>query len=42
MARAIVRAMEGGSKVLYTPFFWRFVMQGIRMLPEPVMQRMRF
>jgi decaprenylphospho-beta-D-erythro-pentofuranosid-2-ulose 2-reductase len=42
VARAIVHAMEGRSRVLYTPFFWRFVMQGIRMLPEPVMQRMRF
>ena len=42
VARAIVHAMDGGSKVLYTPFFWRYVMRGIRMLPEPVMQRMRF
>jgi len=42
VARAIVRAMNGPSRVLYAPFFWRYVMQGIRLLPEPIMQRMRF
>jgi hypothetical protein len=42
VARAIVRAMDGPSRVLYAPFFWRYVMQGIRLLPEPIMQRMRF
>jgi len=42
VARAIVRAMDGPSRVLYAPFFWRYVMQGIRLLPEPIMQRVRF
>jgi short-subunit dehydrogenase len=42
VGRRIVQAMEGGSRTVYTPFFWQLIMGGIRALPEPVMQRLRF
>jgi decaprenylphospho-beta-D-erythro-pentofuranosid-2-ulose 2-reductase len=38
VARDIVRAIEGGRDVLYTPWFWRWIMLIIRTIPERSLQ----
>lgn len=40
VARAIVRAMERGTDVVYVPGFWRYVMLIIRLIPERVFKRL--
>ena len=37
----IVRAMDGGKAVIYTPWFWRPIMWIIRSVPETVFRRLR-
>ncbi len=36
----IVRALERGALVVYVPRLWRWVMLGVRMVPERVAQRL--
>jgi hypothetical protein len=38
----VLRAMEKGKPVVYTPAIWRLVMLAIRMLPRFVMRRISF
>lgn len=40
VARDIIRALERADGNVYTPFFWRFIMLAIRMIPEPVFKRL--
>jgi len=40
VARDIVRAVDHGKDVLYTPAFWRFVMLVIRAVPERIFKRL--
>ena len=40
VARAILRAVRRRRSVVYTPFFWRWVMAAIRAIPEPLFQRL--
>lgn len=42
VARDIVDAMEKGRHVIYTPWFWRWIMLGIRHIPERFFERLRF
>jgi short-subunit dehydrogenase len=42
VARDIVRALDAGKPVVYTPWIWRFVMLVIRWLPRFVMRRIGF
>lgn len=42
VARDILRALERGTPVLYTPAMWRWVMLIIRNLPRAVMRRLGF
>ena len=42
VARDIVRALERGRSVIYTPWYWRWIMLIIRHLPEPIFTRLRF
>ena len=42
VAAAIVRAMRSHKTTVYVPGFWRWIMAGIRALPEWVFVRMRF
>jgi decaprenylphospho-beta-D-erythro-pentofuranosid-2-ulose 2-reductase len=42
VARDIVRAIDRGTPVVYTPWPWRFVMHVIRRLPRGVMRRVGF
>jgi short-subunit dehydrogenase len=42
VARDIVRALDAGRPVVYTPWMWRFVMLVIRWLPRFVMRRIGF
>jgi short-subunit dehydrogenase len=41
VARAVVRAILGGRDVIYVPWFWRFIMLVIRMIPEPIFKRLK-
>lgn len=41
VGRRIHRAMAGGGDVVYTPFFWRFIMLVIRLLPRRVFKMIR-
>jgi decaprenylphospho-beta-D-erythro-pentofuranosid-2-ulose 2-reductase len=41
VARDILRAVGTGRAVLYTPWFWRGVMAGVRNLPRPLFHRTR-
>lgn len=41
IARGIVRAAESRADEVYLPGFWRFVMFGIRSIPESVFKRMK-
>lgn len=40
VARDIHRAMARGTAVVYTPWFWRYIMLVIRMIPEPVFRKL--
>ncbi len=42
VARDIVRAMEKGRSVIYTPWYWRWIMLIIRHIPERIFVRLRF
>jgi short-subunit dehydrogenase len=43
VARRICRALERGApEVLYAPAYWRFVMAGVRAIPESVFNRLAF
>jgi len=42
VARDLVRAIDKGTPVVYTPWPWKFVMHVIRRLPRAVMRRVRF
>jgi decaprenylphospho-beta-D-erythro-pentofuranosid-2-ulose 2-reductase len=42
VARQVVRALDRGSPVVYTPSIWRLVMTAIRLLPRSVMRRIGF
>jgi len=39
VARDIVRAVDRGAGVAYTPWFWRWIMLVVRHIPEPVFVR---
>ncbi len=40
VARDIVRAMERGGDVVYTPWYWGVIMGIIRAIPEPIFKRL--
>lgn len=42
VAKDIVRAIERGKAVIYTPWWWRWIMLVIRLIPEPIFVRLRF
>jgi decaprenylphospho-beta-D-erythro-pentofuranosid-2-ulose 2-reductase len=42
VARDVIRAIERGASVVYTPWPWRYVMGVIRALPRAVMRRVKF
>jgi short-subunit dehydrogenase len=41
VARDIVRAMKRGADVIYTPWYWYWIMLVLRHLPEALFKRMR-
>lgn len=41
VARDIARAVRNRRGTLYTPFWWRYIMLVIRLIPEPVFKRMK-
>ncbi|MFL5313115.1 MAG: SDR family oxidoreductase [Myxococcales bacterium] len=40
VARDVVRAIETGADVVYTPWWWRFVMLAVRLIPEKLFKRL--
>jgi len=42
VARDIVKAIDRGTPVIYTPRMWALVMFVIRLLPRAVMRRIGF
>lgn len=40
VARSIVSGMDKGKSTIYVPFFWRPIMLIIRLLPEPIFNRL--
>lgn len=42
VARAVVRAMDGGRHQVYAPGVWRWIMLVIRALPRAVLRRVQF
>ncbi len=40
VAADVVRALRRQGGVLYTPWYWRFIMWVIRALPEPILRRL--
>jgi decaprenylphospho-beta-D-erythro-pentofuranosid-2-ulose 2-reductase len=41
-AREIIAAIESGSGVYYTPGFWKWIMLAIKLVPSPIMQKLKF
>lgn len=41
VAEDIERAVSKGRHLLYTPFFWRYIMWIIRLIPEPLFKRLK-
>jgi decaprenylphospho-beta-D-erythro-pentofuranosid-2-ulose 2-reductase len=42
VAQDIVRAIDTRKGVLYTPWFWRYIMRIVKMIPEPIFLKIRF
>lgn len=42
VARSILNAVEKKKNVIYTPFFWRYIMLIIRHIPEAIFKKMSF
>jgi short-subunit dehydrogenase len=42
VARDVLRAIDRGRPVVYTPATWRLVLLGVRMLPRAAMRRLEF
>ena len=42
VARAVLKAIDGGKPVVYAPGIWRWIMLMIRLLPRAVMRRIGF
>lgn len=41
VGQGIVRAIDGGSGVVYLPAFWRWIMMLVRAVPEPLFKRLK-
>jgi decaprenylphospho-beta-D-erythro-pentofuranosid-2-ulose 2-reductase len=41
-ADAIYKSWRRKSEVVYVPFFWRFIMGGLKILPERLFKKLRF
>jgi decaprenylphospho-beta-D-erythro-pentofuranosid-2-ulose 2-reductase len=41
VGRDIVRAVDSGKFILYTPWFWRWIMLIIRLIPESVFRKLK-
>jgi len=41
VASAIVRAMDRGASIIYTPWFWRPIMWLVRAVPETIFRRLK-
>lgn len=40
VAKDILKAIENGKSILYTPFFWRWIMLIIKSIPEAIFKRL--
>jgi hypothetical protein len=42
VAESVLRAMDRGKPLVYTPGAWRWIMLAIRLMPRSVMRRVSF
>lgn len=42
VSKDIVSAIDNGKGVVYTPWFWRYIMRIVRMIPEPIFLKIKF
>jgi short-subunit dehydrogenase len=40
IADDILKAVKKKKNVIYTPFFWRYIMMIIRSVPEPIFKKL--
>ena len=40
VAESILKAVRKKRNVIYTPFFWRYIMMIIRAVPEPIFKKL--
>ena len=40
VANDILKAVRKRRNVIYTPFFWRWIMLIIRLIPEPIFKKL--
>jgi len=40
IAEAILKGVKKNTNVLYTPFFWRYIMRIIKSIPEPIFKKL--
>ncbi len=41
VGRGIYRAMLSGRAIVYLPWYWRWIMALIRMIPEPIFAKLK-
>jgi short-subunit dehydrogenase len=41
VAADIIKAFENRRNVLYTPWFWRYIMLAIRLVPERLFKKLK-
>lgn len=41
VARRVIKAMDQKKSVVYAPFFWRYIMWVIRLLPEGILRKLK-
>jgi short-subunit dehydrogenase len=41
IAKGIVKAIDKRKDVVYLPWFWRWIMLVIRLIPEPLFKRLK-
>jgi short-subunit dehydrogenase len=42
VAKGLMRALRGSKDVVYLPWFWRWIMLVVRMIPERLFKRLSF
>jgi short-subunit dehydrogenase len=41
VGEGIVRALQRGNEIVYLPWFWRWVMLALRLIPDRIRKRLK-